>query len=137
MRRAKGSKHCLESLACQFGSGASLEDAARDLKPNADHDVGSQLHIPHAHAALHNRFGDVHLEIRADTQAELSGGLRALNHKARPAGVRNRSFQELRERERQALDRIPELSLAGVSSSSKLSPSFAPTAAANSSMLWK
>ena len=66
MAHAESSKHRLNGLPCQFGSCASLENAPRHLQPYARHDVGCQLHVPHAHTALDDRLRYVCLEIRTD-----------------------------------------------------------------------
>jgi len=102
----KGSQRGVESLAGEVRRGAALKSAARDLKPNADDDIGRQLHVFYGQSSLGNRLGKVRLEILADALAELRRGLGASDHKPRPDGIADGFVQELREGEGHAPDGI-------------------------------
>ena len=141
MKRRRLSHQALEAqrreLGYQIGRGSSLKSAAHDPKQDAQADVGRQLNVLHGQAPLSLRLGEIRLEIGANAPGKLGRSLRAPDDEPRPKGVGDRLFHELGKGKGYARDRIGRPSLAGASSSSKLSPSFSPTAAANSSMLWK
>jgi hypothetical protein len=65
-RCTKGSQHGIASLAEKLRRGAPLKTAARDLKPNADDDIGRQLHVLYGQSSLGDRLGKVCLEIFAN-----------------------------------------------------------------------
>ena len=73
--QSKSSKYRLQSLIGQFRPGTTLDNATGNLQPNADHNVDCQLCVLHADAPLEDRFGNIRLEVGADSQFELSGGL--------------------------------------------------------------
>ena len=137
MARAESSKHRLNGLTCQFGSSASPKNAPRHLQPNPHHNVGCQFHVPNAHPALDDRFRDVRLKIRTDPFPEPSRGFRAPDYEARPVGVRPRFFQEFRKGERQSFNWVPEFEPDRRQQLVKALTELVPTAAANSSILWK
>ena len=80
---AKGSQHGVESLAGEVRGGAPLKTAARDLKPDADDDIGRQLHVLYGQSSLGDRLGKVRLEIFANA-GRAPAGTWALRTTSRP-----------------------------------------------------
>ena len=121
----------------QVGGDRPLKRAAHDLKPDAHDNVGRQLDVLHDQAPLSLRLGQIRLEIGANASGKLSRSLSALDHEPRPVGLRDRLLEELAEGEGYARDGIRQAEPGRRQQLVEALPSFSPTAAANSSMLWK
>jgi hypothetical protein len=73
-------------LAGKVRRGAPLKTATRDLKPNADDDIGRQIYVLYGQSSLGDRLGKVCLEMFTDP-VEPSRGFRASDYKPTPDGV--------------------------------------------------
>ena len=82
-----------------------LKMTARDLKPDADDDIGCQIHVLYGQSPLSDCLGEVCLEIFADA-VEPSRDVGASDHKPSPERVVDGFLQEFREGEGHALDGI-------------------------------
>ena len=133
---AKGSKHGVESVAGQVRRGAPLKTAARNLKPNADDNIGRELYVLYGQSSLVDRLGKVCLEMFANP-AERSRGFGASDHKPRPDGVIEGFLQELRESEGHALDGIGLIEPGWYQKLVETLGELGASAATSSSMLWK